>query len=118
MKTKKITVELSMTDYEALSAIADASGWSLAEVLAQCVRSGMPPTLTKVPDAFHDELLALNGLDDRHLLDLVEGKRPSKSAQSDLHKKANFDALRRTYALSLLRWRGHPVPMPYEGLIG
>ena len=42
---KKITIELSMGEYEQLEEIAVASSWAIEKVVAQCVRSGMPPIL-------------------------------------------------------------------------
>lgn len=118
MKTKKITIELEEADYEALEAIAEACGWDIGKVITQCVRSGMPPSLAKVPELFHNDLLALNKMDDRKLLDVVSGDLPPKKKLSEAHKKANFEALRQTYALRLLRWRGHSIPLPYESMIG
>lgn len=118
MKMKKVSVQIAESDYQTLQSIAKSSDWTIDKVVAQCVRSGMPPSLNKVPEKFHSELVALNKLDDRQLLDVVEGITPSKTKQSDMHKKANFEALRRTYALRLLRWRGHSIPLPYETMIG
>ena len=115
--TKKVTIQLSELDYAALQEIATASAWTFEQVVHQCVRHGMPPTLNFVPDEFHDELLSLNQMSDKELLDIVEGNLPIRGKLDDLHRKADFPALRRTYALSLLRWRGHPIPAPYESLI-
>ncbi|HEX6384098.1 MAG TPA: hypothetical protein VF177_05460 [Anaerolineae bacterium] len=118
MKTKKVQVELPLSFYDDLQEIAQASSWPLEEVLLQCVKAGMPPTLRKVPEAFHEELLALNRLNDRDLLRVVEDDLPATGKQGELHRKADFNILRRTYALSVLRWRGHPILDPYEALIG
>ncbi len=118
MKTKKVSIELSEADFEALESISKACGWSMSKVVGQCVKSGMPPSLNKVPELFHDELLALNKLDDRKLLDVLEDNLPSKKKETAAHKKANFSALRKTYALRLLRWRGHSIPLPFESMIG
>jgi hypothetical protein len=106
---KKITLELSTTDYNLLKDIADACKWPIEEVAMQCLKSGMPPSLSKVPAAFHDELLSLNALSDQALMKVADGKAPAPKEKDELYKKANFVALRRTYALSLLRWRGHPI---------
>jgi hypothetical protein len=100
-----------------LQQIADASTKPLEEVVLQCLKNGLPPSLHKVPAAFHDELIGLNRLDDRTLLRIVEGEWPAAERQDEAHKKADFATLRRTYALSLLRWRGHPVPIPYDTFI-
>jgi hypothetical protein len=109
MKTHKITLELSEIDYHLLKEMADASKWSLEDVVMRCIQAGMPPTLSKVPEAFHDDLIALNKLGDRDLMKVADGNWPEPKNQTDLHRKADFAALRRTYALSLLRWRGHPI---------
>jgi hypothetical protein len=106
---KKITLELSTTDYNLLKDIADACKWPIEEVAMQCLKSGMPPSLSKVPADFHDELLSLNALSDQDLMKVADGKWATPKKEDELHKKANFIALRRTYALSLLRWRGHPI---------
>lgn len=106
---KSITLDLSTTDYNLLQDIADACKWPIEEVAMQCLKSGMPPSLSKVPAAFHEELLSLNGLSDQALMKVADGKAPALMEKDELYKKANFVALRRTYALSLLRWRGHPI---------
>ena len=106
---KKVTLELSKTDYDLLKEIADACKWPLEEVVVQCIKSGMPPSLNKVPAAFHDELLPLNALSDKALMSVADGNWPAPKGKSALYKKADFISLRRTYALSLLRWRGHPI---------
>ncbi len=116
--TKKITIELSIGEYEQLAEIAEASSSTIENVVAQCVRCGMPPTLNFVPEEFHEDLLALNKLDDKFLLRIVEGTLPIRGKLDEFQRKADFPALRRTYALSLLRWRGHPVPIPYESYVG
>lgn len=115
----KIPVQIELPAYihGQLKKISDVSGASIEEILLQTVKAGLPPILTKVPDAFHDDLLALNKLSDRDLLRVVENELPSTAVQDDEHKKADFDLLRRTYALSLLKWRGHPIPPPYEALV-
>lgn len=117
MKTKKVSVEIAESDYQTLEAVAKACGMSLGQVVAQCVKSGMPPALNKVPEHFHDDLIRLNGLGDLELLEIIEGRAPLKKMTKE-QIKADFDALRRTYALRLLRWRGHSIPLPYESMIG
>lgn len=114
MKATKVTVELPSHIYEDLQRVADASSWSLEEVVVQTIKSGMPPLLSKVPEAFHAELLALNALGDADLMRVADGNWPDPPKQDLMHQKADFVTLRRTYALSLLRWRGHPVPSAYD----
>jgi hypothetical protein len=115
MADKAVTIQLPDSIYVALHEVAGASGWSLEEVVLQCIRSGMPPLLSKIPDNFHAELLALNKLDDRALLKVVEGgKEFNDSAEA---RKADLATMRRVYAYALLRWRGHPLPEPGELLL-
>ncbi len=109
---KKVQVELPASIYNLLQEIADSSGWPLQEVMLQTIKSGMPPSLSKVPEAFHEGLLALNKLGDRDLLRVVEGELPPKGKKSP-----EFELLRKTYALRLLKWRGHPIPHPFEALV-
>jgi len=118
MSTNKITIEVPDNLYTELSGVAKAASLPVEEVILQSIRSGMPPQLNKVPAAFHKELLALNKLSDRDLIRVAEGELSPKSADDEQHRKADFISLRRIYALSLLKWRGHPVPMPYESLVG
>ncbi len=117
MGRKKVTIELSDGDYGYLANIAQACHWTLEEVVVQCIRAGMPPTLSKVPDSFYDELIKLNAMSDRDLMRIADGQWPPPENQDDLHRKADFTALRRTYALSLLKWRGHPIS-PDETMFG
>jgi hypothetical protein len=117
MEAKKIQVELPLDLYSTLREVSDASGWPLEEVVLRSIRSGAPPNLNKVPEDFHADLIALNGFPDRDLLRVVEGDLPSSEELSERRKKADFDTLRRTYALTLLKWRGHPVSKAYEALI-
>ena len=115
---QKIEVELPNSIYNQLKSIADSSSWTFDEVILQTIRNGLPPLLGKVPHAFHQELLELNRLNDPDLWLVVEGKMPSASnAADEEHRRADFDLLRRTYALSVLKWRGHPIPEPYDALI-
>lgn len=112
MKKKKVQVELPLSICYLLEEIAAASGWTMQEVMAQTVKAGLPPSLGKVPEDFHDDLLALNKMGDRDLLRVIEGELELSGQRS-----ADFKLLRKTYALRLLKWRGHPVPPPFEALV-
>lgn len=117
MADKKVQIKLPADLYHDLQEVADASGWSLQEVVLQAIRSGAPPNLSKVPVDFRPELIALHKLNDLDLMKVVDGGLPMAGKLTARQKKADFDALRRTYALSLLKWRGHPVATMFEGLI-
>jgi len=116
MSEKKVEINMPMDIYANLQQIAEASGWPFEEVVLQAIRTGSPPNLSKVPADFQPDLLALNKLSDQDLLKVVEGDLPGPK-MDERRKKADFATLHRTYALSLLRWRGHPVPTMYEALI-
>lgn len=113
---KEVTVEVTLPQntYEELRQVADASSWTMEEVVRRTIHSGMPPVLSKVPAAFHEKLLALNELDDQELWRIVVGDSPMEEELDNQQRKADFPTLRRSYAFALLKWRGHPVPLPYE----
>ncbi|MCB9422187.1 MAG: hypothetical protein H6667_20460 [Ardenticatenaceae bacterium] len=115
MKKKSVQIEIPLSIYELLQDIAQSSGWSFEDVILQTIKSGLPPSLGKVPVDFHEGLLALNSLGDRDLLRVVEGELPKNLPQGP--DSADFKLLRQTYALRLLKWRGHPIPSPYETLV-
>lgn len=114
MDKVKVEVEIDAGVLAELEMMAEASTWSLNDVLAQTIKSGLPPSLSKVPAAFHEELLGLNSLGDKDLMKVADGNWPVPKDMDETHEKADFLTLRRTYAMSVLRWRGHPVPNLYE----
>jgi hypothetical protein len=111
--SQTISLTLSQSTYDRLTTVAEAAGWSLEDVLLQTIKNGMPPSLQKVPEEFHAELLALHKLQDPELWPVVEGKDESPAGK----RNAGFETLRRAYAYALLKWRGHPVPDPVEILL-
>ncbi|MCI0399259.1 MAG: hypothetical protein L0332_10470 [Chloroflexi bacterium] len=117
MSEKKVTVRMPQSIYDRLKSIADASGWSFNEVAVQTIKSGMPPSVAKVPPSFHAELLALNKLDDQELWEVGRSHVADEDEASYEAEKAGLATLRRAYALALLKWRGHPVPDPSEFLL-
>lgn len=110
-----MTIRLPDSVYQRLTDVAEASGWSVEEVVLQSIRSGMPPSLQKVPDKFHAQLLVLNKLDDQALWDVGHGSlADNKASGAD---SAGLELLRRAYAYAVLKWRGHPLPDPSEFLL-
>jgi hypothetical protein len=114
MREHTVEVTLPDTIYSQLQQVADACDWTFEEVLLQTIKNGVPPLLGKVPEEFHAELLALNQLDDEELWRVVTGDSPVRGRLSSKQRQADFPTLRRSYAFALLKWRGHPVPLPYE----
>lgn len=113
MSETKVIVQLPHSIYERLHDVAEASGQPFDDVLLQTIKNGMPPSLQKVPDQFHDQLLALNKFDDKNLWEAFQGKWPDED-KSHLAEQADLATLRRAYAFALLKWRGHPMPEPSE----
>lgn len=103
---------------------------SLTDVIILSIQTGLPPSLEHVPDRFRDDLRALNQLSDDVLwdvaaLDLAEDKaelyeqlliknqdgqlKENEQPRLDtLREEADLLMLRRAYAVTLLKWRGHP----------
>lgn len=117
MKEHTVQITLPPSLYEPLQQIASATGQPLEEVVLQSIRNGKPPSLRKVPVEFHDDLLALNKMDYAQLWDVIQGKRETPAGLDSLHEMADFPMLRRAYAFSLLKWRGHPIPSPHEMML-
>lgn len=116
MPEKEVTVRLPDSSYQRLQNVAQAAGWTLEDVILQSIRSGMPPSLKKVPEKFHAELLSLNKLDDQALWEVGHGDREYEEETGEA-KQADLGLLRRAYAYALLKWRGHPLPDPHEFLL-
>jgi hypothetical protein len=115
MSEHAVTIQLPDSLYQRLNDVAEASGWPIEEVILQSVRSGMPPSLIKVPDKFHAELLAHNKMDDQSLWEAGQGEWDF--AEASEVEQAGLGLLRRAYAYALLKWRGHPLPDPNEFLL-
>lgn len=117
MKEYRLSLALPVNIYEPLKQIADVTGASLDEVILQTLKGGMPPSLRKVPEQFHAELLALNKRDDVGLWDVIQAKDAQPAREGTVYETADFPMLRRAYAFSLLKWRGHPMPSPHEMML-
>ncbi len=115
MSEHEVTIRLSDLQYQPLMDVAEASGWTLEEVMLQSIRTGMPPSLRKVPEKFHAGLLALNKMDHQALWEVGHGDLTFEEGEEA--KRADLGLLRRAYAYALLRWRGHPLPDPHEFLL-
>ncbi|MFT5195268.1 MAG: hypothetical protein ACI9EW_003525 [Cellvibrionaceae bacterium] len=120
MKKESYTLEIPERLLNQLKEIASASGQGLNDVIVQTLKGGMPPSLKQIPNRFHGELLSLNALGDLELWDIVSAPQKDmmrKTEKRDENEFENFPSLRKAYAFSLLKWRGHPVPSPSEFLI-
>ena len=117
MNEETIAVNLPVELYERLRQVARAAGETVECAVIRCVRNGMPPSLSKVPFEFHEDLVSLGRLDDKELWQVAMGELPYEKPLTDQQERADFLTLRRSYAFALLKWRGHPVPLPAELLV-
>lgn len=108
MKSTSLTLEIPDKLLDQLQLIADASGQPVEDIVIQSIRMGMPPSLRQIPPQFHTQLLDLNTLSDIDLLAIIDAKVGSDEEVEVIQ------TLRRVYAHSLLKWRGHPVPKPVD----
>ncbi len=117
MKKKSFTLDIPERLIKQLEAIAKASETELNEVIIQTLKGGMPPSLRKIPNKFHSELLSLNALDDLELWDVIAEPKKKQPREEDQEDVEHFGSMRRAYAFSLLKWRGHPVPSPADFML-
>ena len=118
MKSKMVTISVPYSIHEQLAQIADIAGLSLDDVFVRTLKNGMPPSLKKVPKAYHQKLLILNCQGDHDLWEIVSGRSEIEPpADTELINPEDYDTLYRAYAFSLLKWRGHPVPSPHEMML-
>ncbi|MFK7805360.1 MAG: hypothetical protein AB8G95_27255 [Anaerolineae bacterium] len=122
MKKQSYTLDIPERLFNQLNEIAEASGKDLDQVILQTLKGGMPPSLRQIPDKFHGDLLSLNALGDLELWEIVSAPKKDaiqedKAEKKDAKDYEMFGSLKKAYAFSLLKWRGHPVPSPSEVLI-
>ena len=122
MKKQSYTIDIPERLLNQLTEIAEASGQDLNDVIVQTIKGGMPPSLRQVPNKFHGDLLLLNALGDLELWDIIAKPEKEKVRKTESEEKepADFElfgSLKKAYAISLLKWRGHPVPSPSELLL-
>ncbi len=106
-----VTIALPDRVYHRLKEIAEVSGQGLEPVLLRTIEEGMPPDVDRVRPQYRDGLLALHKLSDQQLMDMV--MNPLEELKGE-PKKSDWETLKRAYASRLLKWRGHPIPTPYE----
>ncbi|MCP2729234.1 hypothetical protein NJ959_12280 [Symplocastrum sp. BBK-W-15] len=132
MTTQQVTIELPEPVFRQLVRIAAATQQSVEVLAAQRVVSNLPPSVENAPLEIQPELLKMQNLSiekllgiantlveptqhQRHL-ELLEKNKESLLAPEEqeeltnLRLTADFLMLRKAYAWSILRWRGHRLP--------
>jgi succinate dehydrogenase flavin-adding protein (antitoxin of CptAB toxin-antitoxin module) len=132
MTLQTITVKLPQAIYRRLEHTAAMTNQSLDNVLLQTIRGNIPPSPEDAPDEIRDELAALLSLNDgdlwavaqssidpeqwqrhQHLLQKNAAGNLSEREQHELERlRAETDrhVFRRSFALAVLKWRGHTLP--------
>ena len=134
MTLQTITLRLPEESYRRLQGMATALRRPLEEVASQTIRGNLPPAVDDLPTEFQDELAAWSNLSDeqlwrialdslppdqwrrhRRLLRKNEANTLTDAEREELARlRAATDrfVVRRSYALALLKWRGHTLPIP------
>ena len=132
MSVHKITLRLPEDLYQQLRHKAELSKQALSEIALQSLRAGMPPTLDHVPTRFHADLEELDQMIGEMLWQIAQADLTDEKAalyeslleknQNDtlnqaeretlatLREESDLLMLRRAYAYTLLKWRGHRIP--------
>lgn len=134
MTTPPITLQLPEDIWHRLERMAEATHQPLEEVLVQSIQGNLPPSVDDLPADLQGEMAALQDVNDDALWAIAKetlpkdqwrrhqvllGKNSSRGlteAQrvelSQLRHMTDRLVLRRSYALALLKWRGHTLPAP------
>jgi hypothetical protein len=134
MGLQTITVKLPQALYHRLERAAEMTNQPLDAVLLQTIRGNIPPSLEDVPPELRAELAAMLQLSDDDLCAVAQGPIDSKkwrrhhrllekNAASTLGERDRQEmerlrtevdrhVLRTSFALALLKWRGHTFPPP------
>lgn len=132
MTTPTITLQLPEEIHHRLERVAQATHQALEDVVFQTIQGNLPPSVDDAPADLRDELAALQDAGDEALWAIAReplpkeqwrrhqqllrknGSRGLKDAEreelSHLRSLTDRLVLRRSYALALLKWRGHTLP--------
>ena len=130
--TQALTIQLPESLYQHLQTVASASKQSLEQLIYQSVQGNLPPLMPRVDVELQPDFLTMQTFSIAELkpiaLSQIESKTQSrhlhlleKNSQdtltdkeqrelADLRQRADQLMLRKSYAWSLLRWRGYSMP--------
>ncbi|MEZ4712792.1 MAG: hypothetical protein R3A44_36730 [Caldilineaceae bacterium] len=131
MALQSVTLDLPDALYERLQHAAATLDRPLEEVLFQSVQGNLPPSLDDLPANLHDELRSYQSLDNQALWSIARSELPDSAWQQHqqlledqqtrklteneqcdlmrLREAVDMFVLRRSYAMALLKWRGHSL---------
>jgi hypothetical protein len=132
MATQPITIELPEPVMRQLMRIAAATHQPIEALVTQSILSNLPPSTDNAPPELQGELLAMQALSPEDLYAIAQaqveekvrdrqaellernedGQLTSEERQelTQLRQSADHLMLRKAYAWSLIRWRGHKLP--------
>lgn len=132
MPTQTVQIDLPEDVYRRLAGMAALTRRPLAEVVAQAIQGNLPPTLDDVPGEQRALVVELQALSDEALWEIAKEPLPAapwRRQQRLLHQAQTRTldtaeqeelaalreatdrfVMRRSFALALLKWRGHAVP--------
>ncbi len=136
MAVQTITLRLPEDIYRRLQRAAQLTKRPLEDVMFQTIRGNLPPTVDDLPADLQEDLAAMANLGDEALWAVVRQAQPSAQWRRHQHllrkneagtltsaEREELDRLRlitdrfvleRSFALALLKWRGHTLPMPEQ----
>ena len=130
--TQTITLHLPAETLQRYQASATVARKALEEFLVERLMEAVPPLADDLPSPLHEELKALETLDDKTLWQVAQSELPlarqrsydrllQKNSQGTitarekeklhaLGEEARCLTLKKAHAYMLLKWRGHKVP--------
>ena len=134
--TQTITLQLPAETLQRYQAGASVARKALEEFLVERLMEAVPPLADDLPSPLHEELKALETLDDKALWQVAQSELPparqrsynrllrknsqgtiTASEKKKLHaigEEARCLTLKKSHAYMLLKWRGHKIPLPEE----
>jgi hypothetical protein len=132
MTTQQIMIELPEPILRQLTKIAEMTHQSVAVLIAQSVVSNLPPSADNAPPEIQADLLQMQTLPIEELLAIAQAQvEPTQHERHEVLLEKNQDdlitpeerqeltnlriaadqlMLRKAYAWSVLKWRGHRLP--------
>jgi hypothetical protein len=132
MTTQRVTIELPESVFHRFVQIAEATQQPLEDLIVQSVVSNLPPSAENAPLELRaelmemqtlsvDELLAIaqtqaDAVEHEHHVQLLEKNQAGLISPEEQNELINLRLtadqlmLRKAYAWSILRWRGHRIP--------
>ena len=132
MVMQRVEIELPEAVYRQLMRVAEETAQPIATIAAQSVMSNLPPSAADASPELREELLRMQALETSDLLKVAQSQLAitSHERQAELLEKnqdepltdterrelatlrasSDWLMLQKSYAWSLLRWRGQRVP--------